>query len=225
MDYNIPGFLVLHDLLELAQTHVHWVGDVIQLSHPLLPPAPHAFDLSQHQGLFQWVNSLNQVAKVLEFQLKLQSFHEYSRLISFRMDLLDVLIVQGTLKSLLQHHSSEAPVFQHPAFLMVQLSHPYMTTGKIIALIMWNFVGKLMSLFFWVQTCMVFNKWHKHHDNENFANFWKPHHFKVENNFRNVFNREKCVYHYRLSTYLGTFVSEDFEKVFLFVFLLFDWLF
>ena len=74
--------------------------------------------------------------------------NEYSRLISFRMDLLDLLIVQGTLKSFLQHHSSKASVLQHPTFLMVQLSHPYMTTGKTIALTMWNIVDKGMSLFF-----------------------------------------------------------------------------
>ena len=74
--------------------------------------------------------------------------NEYSRLISFRMDLLDLLIVQRTLKSFLQHHSSKASVLQHPAFLMVQLSHPYMTTGKTIALTMWNIVGKGTFLFF-----------------------------------------------------------------------------
>ena len=92
-----PGFPVHHQLLELAQTHVHWVGDAIQPSHPLSFPSPPAISLSQHQGLFQWVSSSHQVAKVLEFHL-----HEYSGLISFRMDWLDLLAVQGTLKSLLQ---------------------------------------------------------------------------------------------------------------------------
>jgi len=74
MDCSMPGFGVLHYLLELAQTHVHWVGDAIQPSHPLSSPSPPAFNLSQHQGLFKWVSSLHQVAKVLEFQLQHQSF-------------------------------------------------------------------------------------------------------------------------------------------------------
>ena len=89
------------------------------------------------------------MAKVLEFQLQHESFTEYSGLISFRMDLLDLLAVQGgRLKSLLQHHSSKAPIFQHSAFFLVQLSHPYMTTGKTIALTRWTFVDKVMSLLF-----------------------------------------------------------------------------
>ena len=74
MDYSTPGFPVHHQLLELAQTHVHWVSDAIQSSHPLLSPSPPAFNLSQHQGLFKWLSSLHQVAKVLEFQLQHQSF-------------------------------------------------------------------------------------------------------------------------------------------------------
>ena len=117
MDCNKPGFPVYHQLPEFTQTHVHWVGDVIQLSHPLSSPSPPAFSLFQHQSLFQWVSSLHQVAKVLEFQLQHQSFqwifsfnispsNEYSGLIFFRMDWLDLLEVQGTLKSLLQHQSS-----------------------------------------------------------------------------------------------------------------------
>ena len=98
-------------------------------------------------GLFQWVSSSHQVAKVLEFQLQHQSFHEYSGLI-FRMDWLDLLAVQGTLKSLLQHHSSKASILLRSAFFTVQLSHPYMTTGKTIALTRQTFVGKVMSLLF-----------------------------------------------------------------------------
>ena len=74
MDYSTPGFPVHHQLPELTQTHVHRVGDAIQPSHPLSSPSPPAFDLSQYQGLFQWVSSLHQVAKVLEFQLQHQSF-------------------------------------------------------------------------------------------------------------------------------------------------------
>ena len=104
MDCSMPGFPVHHQLPEFMQTHVHWVGDAIQPSHPLSSPSP-AFNLSQHQGLFQWVSSSYQVAKVLELQPQ-----AYSRLISFRMDWLDLLAVQGTLKSLLQHHNSKTSI-------------------------------------------------------------------------------------------------------------------
>ena len=100
MDCSMPGFPVLHHVLELAQMHVHWVGDAIQPPHPLSSPAPPAFSLSQHQGLFQWGGSSHQVAKVLELQLQHQSFQW---LISFRIDCFDLLAAQGTLKSLLQH--------------------------------------------------------------------------------------------------------------------------
>ena len=147
MDCSTPGFPVHHQLPELAQTHVHRVGDAIQPSHPLSSPSPPAFNLAQHWGLFQWVRSLPQVTKLLEFQLQHQSSSEYSGLISFGMDWLDLLAVQGTLKSLLQHHSSKASVFWHSAFFIVQLSHPYMTPGKTIALTRWTFVGKVISLF------------------------------------------------------------------------------
>ena len=111
----------------------------------LLSPSPPAFNLYQHQ--FQWVSSLQHVAKVLEFQLQHQS-NEHPGLISFRMDWLDLLALQGTLKSLLQHHSSKASILQCSAFFIVQLSHPYMTTGKTIALTRRTFVGKVMSLLF-----------------------------------------------------------------------------
>ena len=133
MDCSMLGLPVHHQLPELAQTRVHPVGDVILLSHPLSSPSPPAFNLSQHQGLFQQVSSSHQVAKVLEFQLQQQSSNEYSGLISFRMDWLDLFAVQGTLKSLFQHHSSKASIL-HSAFFMVQLSHPYMTTGKTVTL-------------------------------------------------------------------------------------------
>ena len=151
MDCRTPGFPVHRQLLELAQTHVHRVSDAIQPSHPLSSPSLPAFNLSQHQGLFQEVSSLHQVTKVLEFQL-----NEYSGLISFRMDWLDLLAVQGTLKSLLEHHSSKASIPWYSAFFMVQLSHPYMTTGKTIALTRWTFVSKVMSLLFnmlWRRQC------------------------------------------------------------------------
>ena len=138
----------LHYLPEFAQTHVHRVSDAIQPSHPLSSPSPPALNLSQQQGLFKWVSSSHQVDKVLEFQLQHQSFQWIFRLISFRMDWLDLLAAQGILKSLLQHHSSKASILWHSAFFIVQILHPYMTTGKSIALTRQTFVGKVMSLFF-----------------------------------------------------------------------------
>ena len=117
--------------------------------HPTISsPSPPTFNLSQHQGLFKWVSSSHQVPKVLEFQLPHQFFQWTPGLISFRMDWLDILAVQGTLKSLLQHHSSKASILQCSAFFIVQLSHPYMTTRKTIALTRCTFVGKAMSLLF-----------------------------------------------------------------------------
>ena len=110
------------------------IESVMQPSHPLLPPSPPAFNLSQHQGLFQWVSSLHQIATVLELQLQHYPSSEYSGLISFRVDWFDLLTVKGTLKSILQHHSSKASVLWCSAFFMVQLSQPYMAIGKIIAL-------------------------------------------------------------------------------------------
>ena len=148
MDCSTPGLPVHHQLLELTQTHVHWVGGAIQPSHPLSSPSPPTFNLSQHQGLFQWVSSLHEVAKILEFSFSISPSDEYSGLISFRMDRLNLLAVQRTHKSLLQHHSSKALILWHSAFFRVQLSHPYMATGKTIALTRWTLVGKVMSLFF-----------------------------------------------------------------------------
>ena len=148
MDCSTTGFPVHHQLQEFTQTHIHWVGDAIQPSQPLLFPSPPALNLSQHQGLFKWVSTLHQVAKVLEFQLQHQFFPEYSGLISFRMDWLDLPAVQETLKSLLQHHSSKASILWCSAFFIVQISHPYMIIEKIIALSRQTFVGKVMSLLF-----------------------------------------------------------------------------
>ena len=110
---------------------------------------------SQHHDLFRWVNSSHQVAKVLEFQLQHQSFNEHPGLISFRTDWLDILAVQGTLKSLLQHRSSKASFFWCSAFFTVQLSHPYMTTRNTIALTRWTFVAKVMSLHFNILSRLV----------------------------------------------------------------------
>ena len=121
---------ITNSFLELIQTHVYWVSDAIQPSYPLSSPSPPAFNLSQHQGVFQGVSSSHLVAKVLQFQLQRWSFQWVFRTNSFRMDCLDVLAVQGTLKSLLQHHSSKASILWHSAFFIVQLSHPYITTGK-----------------------------------------------------------------------------------------------
>ena len=148
MNHSTPGLPVHHQLPESTQTHVHWVSDAVQPSHPLSSPSPPALNLSQPQGLFKWVNSWHQVAKVLEFQLQISPSNEYSGLISFRMAWLDLLAVQGTLKSLLQHHSSKASILPCSAFFIVQLSHPYMTNGKTIALTRWTFVDKVMSLLF-----------------------------------------------------------------------------
>ena len=148
MNCSMPGLLIHHQLPEFTQTHVHPVSDAIQLSHPLSPPSPYAFNLAQHQGLFQWVSSSHQVAKELEFQLQHQSFQWSPRLISFRMDWLDLLAVKGTLKSLLQHRSSKASILQRSAFFIVQLSYPYITTGKTIALTRRTFVGKVVPLLF-----------------------------------------------------------------------------
>ena len=147
MNCSTPGLPVRHQLPESTQTHIHWVGDAIQPSHPLSSPSP-ALNPSQHQGLFKWVSSSPQVAKVLELLFSISPSNEYSALISFRMDWLDHLTVQGTLKSLLQHHSSKASILRHSAFFIVQLSHPYVTTGKTIALTRCTFVGKVMSLLF-----------------------------------------------------------------------------
>ena len=147
MDCSTPGFPVHHQLPELIQTHVHWVGDAIQPSHPLSSHSP-AFNLpsirvfSNESVLrIRWPNYWS-------FIFSINPSNEYSGLISSRMDWLDLLAVQGTLKSLLQHHSSKASILQHSDFFIVQLSHPYMTTGKTTALTRWTFVGKEMSLLF-----------------------------------------------------------------------------
>ena len=130
MDYSTPGFSVLHCLPEFAQTHVHWVNDAIQPSHPLLSPSPPAFSLPQHQSLFQWISSSHQVAKVLELQLSISPSNEYSGFISFRMDWFDLLAVHVTLKSLLQPPQYKSINSLAFSLFMVQLSHMYMTTGK-----------------------------------------------------------------------------------------------
>ena len=105
-------------------------------------PFSSCLSLSQHQGPFQWVRSSHQVAKVLEFQLSISPSNKYSGLVSFRRDWFDLFAVQGTLKNLLQHYSSKASILWCSAFIIVQLSHAYMTIGKTIALTRQTFVGK-----------------------------------------------------------------------------------
>ena len=148
MDCSMPPSPVHYQLPEHVQTHVHQVGDAIKPSYPLSSPSPLAFNLSQHRSLFKWVSSLHQVVKVLELQFSINPSNEYLGLISFRIDCFDLLAVQGILKSLLQHHSSKPSILWHSAFFMVQLSHPYMTTGKTIALTLQTFVYKVTSLLF-----------------------------------------------------------------------------
>ena len=121
MDCSTPGFPVHHQLPELAQTHVHRVGDAIQPSHLLSSPSPPAFNLSQHQGLFQWISSLHQVGWSIGAS---DSASVLPMNIPFRIAWFDFLAIQGTLKSLLQHHSLKASILQRSAFFRVQLSHP-----------------------------------------------------------------------------------------------------
>ena len=152
-DCSTPGFPVHHQLPEFTQTHVHRVGDAILssptphliLCHPLLPlpsifPSIRVFS-NESDLRIRW-------PKYWSFSFSIRPSNEYSGLIFFRTGWLDLLAVQGTLKGLLQHHSSKALILQCSAFFIFQLSHPYMTTGKIIALTRWTLVGKVMSLLF-----------------------------------------------------------------------------
>ena len=141
-----PHRLQHHQLPEFTQTHVHWdatSNHLIFCCPLLLPPSifPSIRIFSNESVLISW-------PKYWSFSFSVCSSKEHQGLISFRMDWLDLCAVQGTLKSLLQHHSSKASILQHSAFFTVQLSHPYMTTGKTIALTIRTFVGKEMSLFF-----------------------------------------------------------------------------
>ena len=149
------GFPVLYYLLEFTQTHLHWVDDAIQPPHPLSSPSPPACNVSQHQGLFQWVSSLHQVANALQLQLSISASNEQSVLISFRIDWFDFLAIQGILKSLLQHYRSKTSILWHSAFFTVQLSYLSMTAGKIIALTRWIFVSKVKSLLYNILSIFV----------------------------------------------------------------------
>ena len=148
MDCSIPGFPVLHYLLEFAQTRVHCVSYAIQPSHPLSSPFPPSFNLSQHQGLFSESVLPIKWPKYWSFRFSISPSSDYSGLIFFRIDWFDLLAAHGTFKSLIQHHNSKASILQRSAFFIVQLSHSYVTTGKSIALARWTFVGKVMSLLF-----------------------------------------------------------------------------
>ena len=143
MNHSTPGLPVHHQLPEFTQTHVHRVNDAIQPSHPLLllPPIPRSIRVFSNESTLhmRW-------PKYWSFSFSIIPSKEIPGLISFRMDWLHLLAVQGTLKSLLQHHSSKASILWRSAFFTVQLSHPYMTTGKIIALTRRTLVGKVMSL-------------------------------------------------------------------------------
>ena len=147
MNCSTPGRSVHHQLPELTQTHVRRVSDAIQPSH-LSSPSPPAPNPSQHQSLFQASTLHMRWPKYWSFSFNISPSNEYPRLISFRMDWLDLLAVQGTLKSLLQHHSSKASILQCSAFFTVHLSHPYIISGETIALTRQTFVGKVMSLLF-----------------------------------------------------------------------------
>ena len=148
MDCSMPGLPVHHQLSELAQTHVHWVDDAIQPSHLcrpllLLPSILSSIRVFSSESILHisW-------PMYWSFSFSITPSNEYSELISFRIDWLDLLVVQGTPKHLLQHHSSKASILWYSGFFMAQLSHPYMTTGKTIALTKWIFVSKVMALLF-----------------------------------------------------------------------------
>ena len=119
MDCSTPGLPVHHQLPEFTQTHVHWVSDATQPSHSLSSPSPLTFNLPQHRGLFKWVSS-SWWPKYWSFSFNISPSNEHSGLISFRIDWLDLLAVQGTLKRLLQHHSSKASILRCSAFFIVQ---------------------------------------------------------------------------------------------------------
>ena len=146
MNRSTPGLPVHHQLPEFTQTHVHRVSDAIHhliLCRPLLllPPIPPSISVFSNESTLRmrW-------PKYWSFSFSIIPSKEIPGLISFRMDWLDLLAAQGTLESLLQHHSSKASILQRSAFFIVQLSHPHMTTGKTIALTRRTFFGKVMSL-------------------------------------------------------------------------------
>ena len=150
----MPAFPVHHQLPQLAQTLVHQVSNTIQPSHPLFPLLLSSVFPSIR--VFSNESALRiRCSKYWSFNFNISPFSEYSGLISLRIDLFELHDVKGTLKSLLQHHSSKASILRCLAFFMVHLFHHYMTTGKTIALARWTFVGKIMSLLFNMQSRFV----------------------------------------------------------------------
>ena len=148
MNRSTLGLPVHHQLLEFNQTHVHRVSDVIQPSYPLSSPYPLTCNPPGIRVFSNESIRRRRWPEYWSFSFRIIPSKAVPGLISFRMDWLDLLAVQGTLKSLPQHHSSKASILQRSAFFTVQLSYPYMTTGKTIALIRRNSVGKVMSLLF-----------------------------------------------------------------------------
>ena len=148
MNCITPGFLVLHHLPEPVQIHVHWVYEAIQPSHPLSPlilqpsifPSTRVFS-NELALCIRW-------PKYWNFSFSICPCNEYSGLISFRIDWFDLLTAQGTFKSLLQHYSLKSSIPGHSVLFMVQLSHPYMTNGKTITLMIWTSVHKVISVLF-----------------------------------------------------------------------------
>ena len=162
MDCSTPGLLVYHQLPEFTQTPIYWIGDAIQPSHPLLP-------LLLLPSIFPSIRVFSNEAvlrirwpKYWSFSFNIRPSNEYSGLISFGMDWLYLLAVQGTFKSLLQHHSSKASILHCSAFFTAQLLHPYMTTGKTIALTRLTFVGKMIYLLFNILSRLVILPRSKH---------------------------------------------------------------
>ena len=175
MDCSTPGLPVLRHLLKFTQVHVHCTDDAIQASHSLIPSSPSALNFSQHQGLFQWVSCSPQMTKILEFQPQYQSFQWVFRGFPLRLTGLISLLFKG-LGSLLQHHSLKASILKRSAFLTVWLLVPYVTTGKIIALTVRTFGGRVCLCFsthclglsqlsfqeaniFWFQGCSHSPRW------------------------------------------------------------------
>ena len=143
MNRNMPGLPIHHPLPEFTQTHVHWVGDTIQPSHALSSLSSVA-PIFPRIKVFSNKSTLHQVPKYWNFSFSVSPSN--SGFISFEIGWFDLLAVQGTLKNLLQHHSSKASILQCSAFFIVQLSHLYNTTRKTIALTIWTFVNKVHCL-------------------------------------------------------------------------------
>ena len=155
MDCSMPAFPLHQQLPELAQIHAHQVSDAIQPSHPLSSLSPSAFNLARIRVFSNESVHCIMWPKYWSFSFNISTSNEYSGMISFRMDWLDLLAVQGTLKSLLHYQSSKASVLRYSAFFIVQLSHPCMTTGETIALTGWTFVDKVISLLFNMLSSLV----------------------------------------------------------------------